>query len=217
MEKIKAVEGYLSGADSQKGIARELGISKASLQQWIRNYRSIGSEAFTMQGNIKYSAALKRMAVEDYLSGLGSQNDICLKYGIRSSSRLQKWIMQYNSHEELKTSGKGGTLFMTKGRKTTYDERLAIIMYCIENAGNYTKTAEKYHVSYQQVYQWMKKYEAKGAEGLVDKRGKRKPESEMSDTDRLRAENKLLRAEKRKAETEIEFLKKVDEIERRRY
>lgn len=41
-------------------------------------------------------------------------------------------------------------------------------------------------------------------------------ESEMCELERLRAENKLLRAEKEHAEMEVSFLKKLDGIERRR-
>ncbi len=39
----------------------------------------------------------------------------------------------------------------------------------------------------------------------------------MSELEKLRAENRLLQAEKRKAELEIAFLKKPGEIERRRF
>lgn len=37
---------------------------------------------------------------------------------------------------------------MTKGRKTTFDERVEIVQYCIAHEHNYAKTAEKYQVSY---------------------------------------------------------------------
>ena len=43
--------------------------------------------------------------------------------------------------------------------------------------------------------------------GLIDKRGKRKPENEMSELEKLRAENKILQAEKRRAQLEAAFLK----------
>lgn len=61
-----------------------------------------------------------------YLSGDGSQTDICKKYGIRSKSKLQKWIKKYNGHEELKSSETGGSPIMAKGRKTTFDERVGM-------------------------------------------------------------------------------------------
>ncbi|WP_431308960.1 helix-turn-helix domain-containing protein [Halalkalibacter lacteus] len=32
-------------------------------------------------------------------------------------------------------------------------------LYCIENGKDYQKATETYEVSYQQVYQWVKKYE----------------------------------------------------------
>jgi transposase-like protein len=216
-EKLAAVRRFLNGEGSQRSIAAHIGVSYQSFQQWIRNYKSLGNDAFTMTGNKKYSSELKLNAVQDYLAGFGSQDDICLKYGIRSRSKLLKWIMKYNSHEELKTSGTGGTTIMTKGRKTTYDERLEIVQYCIEYENNYAAAAEKYQVSYQQVYTWMKKYEQKGVEGLLDRRGRTKPGNEMSELEKLRAENRLLKSQNKRQEMEMAFLKKLDEIERRRF
>lgn len=213
--KIEYIIKYLEGNISQHWIAEQLGVRLASVQQWIRNYKSMGEEAFTMVGNKKYSEQLKLSAVQDYLLGLGSQNEICQKYGIRSRSKLHKWIMKYNGYEELKSSGTGGITIMTKGRKTTFEERVNIVKYCISNTHNYAKTAEKYQVSYQQARNYTVKYEAKGVEGLRDRRGMRKPESKMSELEKLRAENKILRAEKGKVEMEISFLKKLGEIERR--
>lgn len=215
-EKITAVKLYLDGKRSQKQIAVSYGISLASFQQWLRNFEAMGPDAFTMKGNKKYPKELKRQAVLDYLSGQGSQDDICKKYGIRSKSKLQKWIKQYNGHEELKSSGTGGTLIMTKGRKTTFDGRTEIVEYCITHDHNYAKTAQKYQVSYQQARNYTVKYEAGGVEALRDKRGKRKSPESMSELEKLRAEVKILKAEKERAEMEASFLKKLEEIERRR-
>ncbi|WP_396954174.1 helix-turn-helix domain-containing protein [Neobacillus niacini] len=36
---------------------------------------------------------------------------------------------------------------------TTWEERIQIVIYCLENGKNYQETAETYEVSYQQVYQ----------------------------------------------------------------
>ena len=125
--------------------------------------------------------------------------------------------MKYNGHENQKTSFTGGNSSLAKGRKTSYEERVEIVTYCIEHGMDYAQAAEKYQVSYQQIYQWTRKYQSNGVEGLIDKRGKRKSETEMSELEKLRAENKLLQAEKRRAQLEVAFLKKLDEIERRRF
>lgn len=71
-------------------------------------------------------------------------------------------------------------------------------------------------MSYQQARSYTLKYKEKGVEGLQDRRSRRKPESEMSELEKLRAENRVLRAEKEHAEMEAVFLKKLAEIERRR-
>lgn len=215
-EKLTAVLRYLDGNTSQGQIARDLNVGLASVQQWIFNYESMGADVFLMKGNKKYSKELKLQAVEDYLAGLGSQIDICKKYGIRSKGKLQRWIKQYNGHEKLKSSGTGGSTIMTKGRKTTFDERVEIVQYCIAHDHNYAETSEKYQVSYQQARNYTVKYEAYGVESLRDNRGKRKSQDKMSELEKLRAENKILRAEKERAEMEASFLKKLEEIERRR-
>ena len=118
-DKIYAVNLYLDGRKSQRQIAAAYGVRPPSVNQWIRNYQSMGADAFTLKGNKKYSKELKLQAVQDYLAGRGSQDDICKKYGIRAKAKLQSWIKKYNGHEELKSSGTGGSTIMTKGRKTT--------------------------------------------------------------------------------------------------
>ena len=213
--KVEAVQEFLDGKSSQRVIADRLGISLASFQMWVKNYKSMGADAFSHNWNKHYSKELKEQAVQDYLSGLGSLQDICEKHKISSTSQLRKWIKKYNGHEELKASGTGGTVIMTKGRKTTFDERVEIVQYCIAHDHNYAETARKYEVSYQQARSYTVKYEEGGMEALLDRRGRSKPQEEMSELERLRAENKILRAEKERAEMEASFLKKLDAIERR--
>ena len=70
-DKIYAVNLYLDGKESQRRIADMFDVSLASVQQWIRNYESMGANAFTLKGNKKYSKELKQQAVVDYLAGYG--------------------------------------------------------------------------------------------------------------------------------------------------
>ena len=80
--------------------------------------------------NKSYPAELKYQAVADYLSGAGSLRAICKKYKIGNKKRLQDWIKLYNSHKELKCHTWGSR--MTKGRDTTYEERIALVHECIK-------------------------------------------------------------------------------------
>ena len=217
LKKIDAIEKYLRGEDSLNHLASLLNVSFTSIKQWLQTYQSLGPEGLlhTPQNTV-YSVEFKKIAVEDYLTGGGSHMEICKRYSIKSTKQLRDWILKYNGHEKLKTSGTGGTPIMTKGRATTYDERIEIVKYCIEHQHNYAQTAEKFQVSYQQVYSWINKYLKSGVEALQDKRGKKKSENEMSEVEKLRAQNKLLQAENRRKQMEIDFLKKLDEIKRRR-
>ena len=106
---------------------------------------------------------------------------------------------------------------MTKARKTTLEERVAIARECIASGRNYGELAVKYNVSYQQVYTWTNKYAEQGEAGLEDRRGQRTarqqprtPEEEMKiRIAQLEHENYMLKMER-------DLLKKLDEIERRR-
>ena len=161
----------------------------------------------------KYSKEIKAQAINDYLNGKGSLMKICKKYEISSTSRLREWIMWYNGHKVIKErSSAKGEIYMTKGRKTTQEERATIVAFCIEHGKDYGLTVETYAVSYQQIYSWVKKYEEKGVEGLTDRRGKSKPESELTEEERLRQENKILQAKIKDQEMEIALLKKLREL-----
>ena len=216
-EKVRAVREYLDGKGGMKAIAEKYGVSYRPFRKWVHKYKSLGENAFFRTGhNASYSAEFKQLVVEEYLSGQGSFDDLAVKYNIPSFETIRQWVLKYNGHEKLKASGTGGIPIMTKGRKTTFDERVEIVQYCIAHGHNYTQTAEKYQISYQQARNYTVKYETGGTDSLLDKRGRHKPVSEMTELERLRAENKLLRAEKEQAQMEASFLKKLAEIERRR-
>ena len=102
-----------------------------------------------------------------------------------------------------------------KGRKTTLEERIAIVEHCTANAKNYSLTAKEFDCSYGQVYSWVKKYETAGIEGLYDQRGRRKSKEELTELEKLQAENRMLKAQAKQQQMEIDFLKKLDAVERR--
>lgn len=73
-----------------------------------------------------------------------------------------------------------------------------------------------FEVSYQQAYHYVKKYETTGQYGWEDRRGRRKVDSELTETDKLKRELEMERRKRKKVEVENAFLKKLEELERRR-
>ncbi|WP_207747217.1 helix-turn-helix domain-containing protein [Clostridium tertium] len=214
--KVQAVEDYLRDIKSLSEISNELNIYKSAISAWVRKYKTFGKEGLLNKGyNTSYSAQLKTQAVIDYLDGKGSLDDICIKYNISAIGILQQWIKKYNGHKIFKSHSTKGDKLMTNGRKTTYEERIEIVSFCIANAHDYNLTANKFNVSYQQVYTWVKKYNKDGYTALVDRRGKNKSFEELSESEKFSAQLKLLEAENRRLKMENDFLKKLEEIERR--
>ena len=208
-ERIAAVKEYQAGKGSYKAIAEKYGIVAMTLMDMVATYEFQGLS----KERKKYSKELKIQAVNDYLSGKGSQIEICKKYKIRGRNQLRAWIKWYNGQKEFKErSSVKGEIYMTKGRKTTQEERVEIVAFCIEHGKDYGLTTETYNVSYQQIYSWVNKYEDKGVEGLTDRRGKTKPDSELTEEERLRQENKILHAKIKDQEMEIALLKKLREL-----
>lgn len=215
--KLDAVIKILDGKSSISSMAKKLQVSYTSVESWIRIYQSIGVNAFDNTKNQTYSVELKLQAVTEYLSGKGSLYTICKKFKIKSKSQLRRWISKYNNHEKLKSYSGGTGKIMEKGRKTTFEERIDIVKDYIESGTSYEEIAEKYGISYQQIYQWVRKYQEHGIDSLQDRRGKRKALENMTEIDRLRAELKMEQAKVKHLELENRVLKKLKEIERRRY
>jgi Transposase and inactivated derivatives len=215
--KVSYIEKYLKGIKNISQICSELSITYNSFYKWLNKYQTDGEAGVAVDNkNRCYSETLKAMAVQDYLAGHGSYVSLCKKYNITDSRVLRNWIKKYNGHEIVKSHNSQGDKTMTTGRTTSYEERIEIVSFCIANNDNYQAAAEKYRVSYQQVYIWVKKYKEKGYDSLLDRRGRRKKTEELTDTEKIAAQLKLLEAENKRLKMENDFLKKLDEVERRR-
>ena len=214
-EKLKIVEACLSGKISVSEAGRQAEVDHKTIVQWISRYKAEGPSAFMpSERNRAYPVELKRGAVEEYLAGKGSLQNICEKYKIRSKTQLSNWIKVYNRHEDFKTQSGGS--HMTKSRKTSQEERQKIAKECLENGRNYGETAQKYNVSYQQVYTWVKKFSELGEAGLEDRRGQRTvQQSPRTAEEELKARIAQLEHELYITKMERDLLKKVKELERR--
>lgn len=212
-EKLKAVQDYLSNKKSVYRIAKDFNTRPTVVFKWIDLYEMFGAEGLITPSTKKiYSEETKTSAINDYLSNNYTKRDICKKYKIRSTTQLNNWLKQYNNHKDSKSQDTGGTIVMIKERPITFEERVEIVQYCLENNKNYNETAKKFNVSYQQVRLWVLKYKEGGLDALIDRRGRKKSEEELTELDRIKIENKLLKAKAKYLQIENDFLKKLKEL-----
>ncbi|MGY3781908.1 helix-turn-helix domain-containing protein, partial [Streptococcus gallolyticus] len=76
----------------------------------------------------------------------------------------RSWIKRYTSGKDLKATSKGYSR-MKQGRPTTFEECVEIVNYTIAHGKDYQAAIEKFGVSYQQVYSWVRKFEKSGSQG----------------------------------------------------
>ena len=214
--KIDACKKYLAKNISIADIANTLEVDHKTVSGWICQYQSEGEAGLKPQKNNRvYPPELKLAAVTDYLQGNDSLLGICKKYQIHSDFQLRHWLKQYNGHEEFKLRS-GGSRIMLKARKMTRNERVEIAEYCLAHDTNYGEAALKYQVSYQQVYQWTKKYLEMGNAGLEDRRGHRAGTLPgRTPQEELQAEVAQLKHKNWRLQMEVDVLKKLKELERR--
>ena len=108
-EKEKIVEMCLSGKMGIYEAVHRTGISETNIRRWISLYQAEGANAFMPSiCNRKYPVEVKRRAVEEYLAGKGSLQDICKKYKIRSDVQLRSWINadQHGQNQKSLTGGR---------------------------------------------------------------------------------------------------------------
>ncbi|MGX6446437.1 IS3 family transposase, partial [Neobacillus sp. K501] len=209
LEKYDLIISFQNRQVTVRDFLQQNNISKDTLNNWIHLFQTYGIDGLEgATGWKQYSKEVKLAAVFDYLSGNFSQDEIIRKYEISSRSVLDRWIKHYNDHRELNDT-KRVNISMIKGRSTTQEERLEIVMYCLQNGKNYPQTMAQFNVSYQQVYQWVKKYEKQGEEGLIDKRGQRKSEPELTPEEKFQRKMKMLERENERLRAENAFLKKL--------
>ena len=220
-QKVQACEDYLSGRKSASQIAQALSMPKNGydkILKWAKKNEKLGPEIFLpKKHNRKYSKEFKCQIVQEYLDGEGSYEELANKYDIPQRETIRQWVIKYTEGEEIKDYDPHPEVYMASPRKTTYEERLEIVKYCIDHDRNYKKTAALYKCSYNQVRNWVLKYEEDGEEALQDRRGKHKTDEELSEVEQLKRKVARLERQLQEEKDTVELLKKVKEFERGRY
>ncbi|MDB7086604.1 MULTISPECIES: helix-turn-helix domain-containing protein [Enterococcus] len=218
-EKYQIISEVMGGRCSVNSITKKYSLSNGTIESWIHKYNEEGLEGLKEAKTWKrYDREQKQKAILAVLNKEMSLRQATLLFQISSHSVLRKWISSYTKGETLKFTSKGSVpKTMTKGRKTTYQERIEIAQYTIANELNYAQSIEKYDISYQQVYSWVKKYQQYGEEALKDNRGRNRSSEFLTEEERLKLRVKELEARNKHLEMENDFVKKLQEVRRRNH
>ena len=219
--KIEIVKRYLKG-ESASSLANEYGMPKSMAKKiihWARRYEILGEKGFEHSStNQSYSKELKLQVISEYLNGVDSFEGLANKYNISKGEIVRQWIIKYNKGIEIKDYDPKGDVYTMKSRKTTLEERLEIVNYVLANNNDFKGAADKYSVPYANVYNWVKKYNESGEDGLSDLRGRpssKEPKRELSDIEKKDVEIEKLKQELKRKDMVIEVLKKNIEIQER--
>ncbi|RYL87058.1 transposase [Sporolactobacillus sp. THM7-4] len=171
----------------------------------------------------KYSTDFKIKVVSEYLKGMGSAS-LCHKYQIPFHQMILKWVHRYQEH------GIAGIKNLKQRPAYTCNFKLNVLKWMKENHSSLERAALHFKISSPStIYQWDRRFESMGVDGLKTKRGrppmgkhentkheakkndklKNVDQSEQERLKDLEKENELLRIE-------IEYLKKWDTLVRQR-
>ena len=218
--KIKACQDYRNGKAGCGSIAKSIGADEEVVRRWCSVYEEHGEDGFAHSNtNRSYPKEFKEQIIKSYMSGQNSMRELSAKHNV-SVSVLSHWIQkEYNGIEQTDYKLKR-EIYTMKSRKTTFQERVDIVNWILENNMKYAEAADRYGIRYSLLYRWVRMYEANGAKALeYHKRGpkgiKGIDESIMSETERLTCELERERDLRKQAEFQLEVLKKKAEIEKR--
>lgn len=211
-KKVEIVLKHVDEGVSLSQLAELYSASGKTISHWVHLYQQDGLEALKESTTWKrYPQELKLQAIHEVLEG-SSILSVSLKYKISNDSVLKNWIIQYTNGEKISSTSKGLST-MNKGRKTSLNERIEIVNYTLACDKNYQAAMDKFNVSYQQVYNWVRKFEKDGINGLQDRRGKGlESKVNLTEVEKLKLEVKRLKARNAHLEMEIGIEKKLQEI-----
>lgn len=218
--KIKACRDYDNGNISFIGIANEIGTTKEVVRRWYLRYKEHGPSIFEASNrNRSYSKEFKQSVIEEYTSGKYSLPDLSAKHNI-GTSVINNWVNKWYNGIEIKDYDPKGDVYTMKSRKTTFEDRLEIVNWVIENDMSYKNAADKYSITYALVYRWTRAYIDKGPESLkYQKRGPKAKsqinESNLTEVEKLRLDLEKEIILRKRRELELEVLKKKEEFERK--
>jgi transposase len=158
----------------------------------------------------KHSLEVKLQILHLLNEGEYSQSEICEKFS-DSKKTIRRRKMKFDK------AGVDGLIESTAWKTYSKELKINAVEDFLQKDLTGNDILEKYTISSDSILRtWVKKFEAAGEEGLRDLRGRKKEEVELTMEEKLQLEIKRIERENERLRAENLFLKKLEEIERRR-
>lgn len=210
-EKRQAIEWLSIDKLPQNEVARRLSVHPKTIQYLYNRWQEY--ETIEDLPRKKYPTVLKEAVIQDVREKTATLKEIAKKYQISSEYTIKYWVKEYNKKQQQR---KGEPSSMNNQqpptpetqpelnvKKSKADQKLKIILECLRHNKNYASIADKYEMSYQTLYTWVKQYEKYGVASIEDRRGR----SKRSDLEK-QLQEKSRRIQK--LEAELFALKKLN-------
>ena len=188
---------------------RTYNVERTAIHRWSIKYDNDGFDGLKdITKNTKYSYSTLINSVYDYLSGKFSMLEIVKKYNLSGDSVLREWLKWYNTPKwSIKVEE-----FMAR-EKILKNRKIELVLQYVNKKQTAKEIAVNNNISEGQLRDWARKYKKLGEQGLNDKRGTRKKETELSEKEILERKNKELEEKNKRLKAELLLIKKLIELE----
>lgn len=155
LDKYQQIFDLYEDGNSFSSVINKFGldINKVTLAAEYRRYLEHGIYSLkSRKNNHSYTSEFKKSVINEYIQKGKSFQTLAAEYNIPSHETIRKWVIKYTEGKENKTYSPKPEVYNMKARKTTLEERIEIVNYCISNEFDYKSTAENFKVKYSQVY-----------------------------------------------------------------
>lgn len=207
--KIEVCKKFFKSQGSTLSLAFDIGANQSTVAEWINIYKIHGSKVFDEKPHNKnYSLDFKLKLIKECENS--SVKETSFKYAL-ARTVVRSWIKKYNEGT-LESYDPKPEVYSMKSRKTSFEERLQIVKWVIDNDMNYKGAAAKFTLPYHQVFNWTKKYLELGEEGIKENRGRPssngKSNKELTEIEKKDLEIKKLKMDLERQTRAVEILKK---------
>lgn len=175
-ELERYIHMYLSNGVSYTSLKRDHGLllSHTVFGQKVLRYKKHGLLGIKHSKRKYYCDDLKEEVVLKNIKNGIPVKQLAREYNIPSHETVRRWVVKYSEKHNFQNKKSNVDIYTMQSRKTSIEEKIIIVNDFLVNGLSYKYTAEKYHVTYNNVYSWVRRYREKGSRGLIDGRGRKK-------------------------------------------